>query len=261
MRAFRLLLVVAALLGASPALADVTARYVATGNSGPPLVVAADGTRRVEVEAANQTLLIEADDAGRVRVEAPSQTVLILGADAFIVHRDERGSYAARIEDHAAVSLEFLNQLMSGAEAQQALARIRFETREGGSETVGQWRGTLYTLVPVAPDPAGMGPAGADESMQFVVSDDPSLRALGPAAARAFLTMTTMVGSFMPPDMTRAMREVFARGAPLRINRAFRLESVSDVPIAADRFAPPANVLSREQLRQRMPGRSADPPG
>ena len=254
MRAFRLLLIFAALLGASPALADVTARYVATGDAGRATAVGADGAAphpggKLDPDLAHRGGWRGSHPGGRCNSDPAHPR-----GRRLIVRRDERGSYAARLEDYAAVSLEFFNRLMGNGEMRESLARIRFETRDSGPVMVGQWRGTLYcTSFPVAPDPPGTVPAGADESMQFVVSDDPSLRTLAPVAARAILTMTMMVGSFMLPDMTRAIRDVLARGAPLRLNRALSLQSVSDTPIAADRFAPPAELLTREQLRQRMP--------
>ena len=51
--------------------------------------------------------------------------------------------------------------------------------------------------------------------------------------------------------MTRAIRDVLARGAPAPFLIALSsLQSAERHPIAADRFAPPAELLACEQLRR-----------
>lgn len=233
---FRLAIVAAiAVLGtASPAAADVTVRY-APGREG------------------GQALVIEADDQGRVRAEGGrGQLIIIRDGEIYMTPPTEEDVFAARLEDFFAVGAELFNRMLG--EGLRVTRPTGYGLNERGPEMVGAWRGTLYSI---DPEGAADGPGSAPEGLELVVSSDP---ALAPATRATSQVFTALIRTFAlafggaPADLSAHAQDVLGRGAVLRLDRQFRLESVAEGPVAATRFDLPGPVLSRDQLRARMLG-------
>ena len=134
-----------------------------------------------------------------------------------------------------------------------------YTLNDRGTETVGQWRGTLYAIRPAG----GTGDAASGNSdLELVVTDDPALARAGRAARPLFetlLRLTAMAFGREPPQLIDHARDVLARGAVLRMTRRFVLQDVAEGPIASSRFDLPGPVLSRDALRTRMLSQSRAP--
>lgn len=221
-------------LAASPATADVTVRYAPGSDAG-------------------QSLVIEADDAGRVRAEGSrGQLIIIRDGETYMSPPAGEGRFAARLEDFFAVGAEMFNRLLG--EGMQVTRPSGYTLTTRGPETVGQWQGTFYSI-----DPEGGAPDAdaAGRGLELVVSSDPALSAAGRASGQVFgALIRTLAMAFggAPAALGEHAEDVLGRGTVLRMDRQFRLESVSTGPVPASRFDLPGPVLSREQLRTQMLG-------
>lgn len=221
--------VFAALLCASPATADVTARY-ALGNGAVP------------------GMIVQADDKGHVRVAMGNQVaILLLDGETYFLTADLSGLYAAKQEDLLAVMTEQMRAMIPpDAAAAPPSDTMVYDIVSGGTEIVGGRSGTVWTLRPHG--------QAADIPFDFVISTDPDLAPIGRAFAAQFGSSSTMMRNMLGsvPDMAAKAQAILAKGAVIRMGRLMRLESVDKAPVPASAFALPGPVLDRAQLRARM---------
>ena len=257
MRPWLPILALGALGLASPASADVTARYAGTGKYGPTMSVAVDESGQVRAEAGPPN-------------NASERLVLIRreGVD-YISAADIQGRFVARADDLIAVANETIRASMPerAREGMRGFADIRFDIGAGGMETVGGRQGRVYPITPIVPPPARAA-SGDDEAdqepeamaapapLELVISDDPELAPIGREMARLFESTTGPIEAVMGtrPAALGQIQELLARGTLIRFTGEFRLRSVSTDAIAESAFVlPPGPVLTRAQLRARMP--------
>ena len=212
---------------AAPAYADVTIRYV---------------------QAGGQSLIIEADEQGRIRAEGPAGPLLIIrDGTTYVMPPVEGERMVVRLEDYVAIVAGPLRERTAGLI--NPSSHTQFVLRERGSETVGRWQGTLYSIEPV-------GPHEAHENVELVVSSDPALAPVGRAAEPVFaviVSMFNLVAGEDPPEFIRHYRSVREGRTLLRNGDVYRLESVSTGAVPTSRFDLPRPVLSRDQLRSHLP--------
>lgn len=227
----RIFALAAALCAASPALADVTARY-----RGP------DGA----------AMLVEANDAGAGRFgpEGGSGYGLFTVEGAFIVWEEEGVVRTARYADLKAAADAEIAALL-GEEAVAPPAGDADDEAGGAPllvpgtrETVGGRTGTAWR--------------GADgEDAGLVLSEDPALAPAGAVLARAVIETPTFESLMLgrPSRFAKELAALLRRGAPLRFAEA-TLDSAAFDPIPADRFVLPAAPMTVAELQAALAARS-----
>jgi hypothetical protein len=242
MGGFRILSAIG-LLAASPAWADVTARYAA-GESGRSL------------------LTIEVSDRGDSRMffgnGSPSIT---RDGVAHLVRTDRRGTYVAREEDWTAIQIEHARDLRSrgllrfppSAAAGSSPAAPAYRVARGGSEIVGGRRGTVWLL-------RGLRGRAGDRTLDFVVSTDGDLAPLGRLLARINAPSNPRSRQWADAGFANdgashnGIAPIFERGTVIRMGHRMRLKSVDTRPVPASEFVLPSPPLTREQLAARLGG-------
>jgi len=222
MRLIHLLLLPLLAALAGPAAAAITLRYAAD-------------------EPSNLAMVIEVDDAGNIRAESSNgQAVMILGRDIYFVLPSQYDGAVVRLEDAIALAAE-MRRAVGPPPAPE-----RHRIVERGAQRIGQWNGTLYWIEPLPP-------VGDRLRSEIVIATDPALRTAG----RVFLQVEEAQGRLVmaafgnpPTDYWLLARSIFERGLMLRIAGRYRLESLSEAPIPAERFRLPGPVLNRDQYRE-----------
>ena len=219
------------LLLSAPAEADVTLRYVPD----------APGTLGI---------LIEADGQGRMRAEiAPGQLFIMRAGETFVVTPGAQGPNVSRLDDFLAVGTETAQAFEASHPVRNPPPQLHFRLVDRGPQTVGIWPGTRIAVEQI-------GPHASAQDTEYVVSTDPALAEAGRMANWFFETegrILVTILRFDRAEFTGVVRQLIARGTPLRVSGRFRLASIGADPVPASRFDLPGPVLSREQLRARQP--------
>lgn len=223
---------IAAILTASPAAADITARYVSPINNAVAMTV-------------------QVNDKGDSRVSMGNQIAfLTIGGDTYLLLSDLSGVYAVRQEDWIAFHAEIMREALPADFAQES-GLPTYAVTEGSTETIGGRVGKVWWLrAKGQPAPA----AGATRSgFDFVVSADSDLAPIGRALAKQMaassLMMTGVIGSM--GNFSAGLTEIFAKGTVIRMSRVFRLDGVDTHAVPASEFMLPPTVLTREQFAAR----------
>lgn len=207
---------------AHPALAAITLRYGPDEGNGPG------------------GLVIEMDDAGNIRAEGNDGNVMLIrGDEVHLVLPPRYDRAVVRLEDALALTAEM--RVVTGPRPPPERSRLV----ERGPQRIGQWDGTLFWIEPLPP-------VGQRQRSEIVIAADPALAAAARAFARVIDVQVRLVNAaFNAPDndYSNLSRGLFQRGLMLRVSGLNRLESISDAPIPAARFALPGPVLSREAYR------------
>lgn len=231
------------LLAASPAWADVSARYAAGDNE-------------------RSLITIEVNGRGDARMFTDNQSASVIrNGVGYLIRSDRRGTYVAREEDWTAIQIEHARDLRSrgllrfppAAAAGSSLAEPGYRVARGGSEIVGGRRGRIWLL-------RGRRGRAGDRTFDYVVSTDADLAPLG-----RFLAWLNAPSSpsreqwadagFADGDAFRdGGASIFERGTVIRVGRTMRLESVDTHPVPASEFVLPSPPLTREQLAARIGG-------
>lgn len=223
----RICLIAAALFAASPARADVAARY-----RGP------DGA----------AMLIEANDKGEGRIgpENGSGYGLFTAEGAFVVWEEEGAVRVARYADLKAAAdaqiAAFLGEeAVVPAEPEEAGPPLLVRA---GSETVSGRTGT------------GWREAGG-EGAALVLSDDPALRPLGAVLARAVLETPTFESMLLgrPSRFAAELAALLRAAAPLRFADA-TLEEATFETLPAEGFVLPAAPMRVAELEAALAAQS-----
>lgn len=188
-------------------------------------------------------MTIVADGDGHIRAtENNGQELIVDGDDIWVVTADEYGTSRIGLDDYLSVAGDirqfYVDEGLLPAEPDDA-----FRVGEGGEQTVGEWRGTAYSLE-FAANPSRV--------IEVVVSDDPELAEAGAVARRVFALYARMQSSLFtfPPGYLDAWQGLYARGMPLR-SEMWVLDSVEYGPVPAESFALPDELITRDELAER----------
>ncbi|MCW3847131.1 hypothetical protein OF829_07755 [Sphingomonas sp. LB-2] len=216
----RLKLLFAALLALLPvpALADVTAHYVA----GP-----------------KDPLVIEVADGGNARFSIGDKFAVIRrdGVDYVLVANATGGFSIAKLAD----VLELISGQMKSGGIDVSVKPQLFELSAGGEESVAGYSGMVWTLAQ-KPSAPGKGPG---DPIDVVISADPALAPVGTVFHHLIDVMNPIFRLVVGDtgNLGRLLGELTAKGTPLRVGPILALDSVSNAEIGAERFELPGTVL------------------
>ena len=222
-----------AILAATPAQADVTARFVGGGGS----------------------MTVAVNDRGDSRTtQGEEMSFLTVGGADYLLVTDPLGAFVARTEDFTAIQAEDARAHRGPDQPAPRPdgdpARSRFHPVRGGTETVAGRTGTVWVLRDSQGRPDLLTSA-------YVVSTDADLAPVGRASAYMMakaIAAARQRGESDPEGRDEGINAIYALGTVIRQGGDFRLESVDTNPIPASEFALPSPPLSREQLAARMHG-------
>ncbi len=204
-----------------PALADVTARY-STGK---------------------QALLVEIDDGGntRIGVEGKGSILRREGVDYFVLVTPDGQVLVVELGD----LVTLVRSAIAAKPKESGEFPDKFLLESKGEAMVGERRGVLWNFGP-APKPDGT----AEKMLEVVMSDDPALAPIAAVFRHSFEALLPLLGAAMPETsgFTRLAAELLAKGAPLRIEKEFALQSLVADEIDPKRFELPAPVTSAAEL-------------
>lgn len=175
-------------LAPSPALADVTARYAASGKE----------------------LVVEVDDGGNSRVELPGKFAIIHrdGVDYILVY-EKAGPKVFELQ----AMVDLFKGFIPAAKEEEG-KDIRFALVPGGAAAVAGQQGAAWRLT------MAEGPADSKKRhIEMVASADPRLAPVGDVFRRAIGTLTDFFGTMFPPQtgFSDRLGELFTKGTPLRV--------------------------------------------
>jgi hypothetical protein len=210
---------------ASPALADLRAKYAKPGTSFVMTVeIASNGDMR--------------GDAGQ-----PGASFVTRDGHGYYLKTTPAGTAVMRVEDMGAVMSEQMAKLdpKFRAEMQQHAPVVKLV--EKGTMTINGRSGTAYFM---------QADNGSLSSTPWaVISKDPELSPLGSVMARQFeMSMATMSATMGTAPFAN-MLAVLKTGAPISFAGA-DLQSVDSSPIPASHFELPAKPESLDRVRQLM---------
>jgi len=229
-------------LAATPALADITARYRVAGGEGKTVSIAVADDGRARLDGGDGPTLITRDGVG------------------YFVAPNGQGHLIGRQDDALAIATEFLTALMAmipegqqegGLGGVRAMAAAPFDVAERGTETVGGRTGTVYAIAP--------GAGGEGPTVEIVLSRDDDLAPVGREMLRMLALAEAPASALLggTPDLIVEIRALLESGTPIRIGDQFVLDGVSADPIAPEAFVLPGPVLTRDELRTVMGGMAA----
>lgn len=240
----------AAVMLATPALADVTVRYRAVLPAAAP----------ANVRQAPPTMTISADGSGQARWEMAAPGTPADGArqpSIALIAREGVGYFAlngpqpgmqivGRIDDAFALGAQFAQPILHGP-AQAIVTQVmsqRVEITPVGPETVSGIQGNLYRIVLVSGETRA-------PPIEMVVATDPRLAPIGREFVRMIESVrpTVVAVAGGEPQLFAALRGMAGLGAPLRIGNEMRVDSVSTDDVPDSQFALPGPVMGREQLQ------------
>jgi hypothetical protein len=211
------------LAGCSKAPEDVTASYAMGGRpAGMTVKAAGNGDARVDMMGST---LIHHD-----------------GAD-YLVSQDSQGSFAAKVDDFVALSVEAIKA--RGFTPPPRPAEPDYDVTKGAAETIAGEKGDLWT---VAPKGDAAGP-----KIQAVISTDPALVNVGKAVAMQNKLTTGGMAELRGGigKLEKSVQDMLGKGAMLRFGDEVKLEKVTKGPLPAADFALPGTVLDRAGLKAR----------
>ncbi|HEY5711128.1 MAG TPA: hypothetical protein VIT38_04460 [Allosphingosinicella sp.] len=215
---------IALFFAASPAEADVTARYTLAGDA-PPMIV-------------------QVRDNGDSRVVVTDAVYLTAGGTSYLVASDAQGQFVVRKDDF----LSLLAELMRLPGPSRSLGEAGPVISEHGTEIVGGRPGRVFRIS-MATNPA--------DNMEFVVSDDPALATLGRVVANELEPFFSAMVARTDPRLAVAVNDLFHRGAVIRLGNQWHLESIEDAPLPASQFVLPSAPIGRDALAERLRARAA----
>ncbi|MEO5494154.1 MAG: hypothetical protein ABIR08_09015 [Sphingomonas sp.] len=212
---------------ATPAFADLTANYV-----GP------NGFISIKIEVASNRDV-------RGATSNPNAYFITHDGHGYMIQASFDGPAVMRIEDMSLVMQEQMKKLTATMPKDAAKNVPTMELVKGGVVTIRGRKGIAYYMS----TQAGGKPVGPPF---VVISSDPTLAPLGAAMAYQFDMSVAAMGQFFAgTNPFKSVQDVLKTGAPL-VFTGFELDTVTDEPIPAARFALPAPALSLEGVRKNM---------
>ncbi|MDP5279355.1 hypothetical protein Q9Q95_10520 [Sphingomonas sp. DG1-23] len=209
-----------------------------------PLPAAADVTAHYAV--GRDTLSVEVDDNGDYRAEVAGKVMLLrrAGTDYVVIFQ---GAVPLVVERQA--FLKLAKNMVAGTFPPSGERR---DVRIGsaGEEVVAGRRGTSWSIRVADSD---------GNSIRAVMSADRDLAPVGMVFMNVLDAGLETFGAMLPAsNFGEALREVMAKGAPLRLSlgEEVQLRSVSAAQIDAARFALPGPVMDSAAFDQAMSKRS-----
>lgn len=219
MRAALFLAALLASASASPAEADITARFRQLGD--------------------DQLMVVEVDESGASRLTVSQAVYVIVGGETYMVLTDPQGSFVVRQQDFMAL---LAGLLPVAAQADGSAGGGSATIAEAGSETLAGRVGTLFRV---------SRPQRPADILELVVSADPELAPIGRSIAAHMGPFFTAMGGDMQA-FGPATSELMARGTVIRLGDLWRLESVDTAPVPPSAFALPSAPISAEALAARL---------
>jgi hypothetical protein len=216
----RLMMLLAMLAFAAPAMADVTAEYRAGANAG-----------------INAGMIVRLADNGDLLIEhGPEATYLTTGGETYILLADARGRFVTRRETFFAVMRRLTGALPETAQP------ARYSILDDGEEEIAGFAGQRFSV----------GTEGSrQDRMDIVLSTAPELATLGRAVA-GHIEPWFGIAPGTTPELRRTLAEVLVRGALLRFGPLFTLATIDRSPIPAERFRLPGPALDEAALIARL---------
>lgn len=212
---------------ATPASADITARYRTA--SGEPLIV-------------------QVNDRGDSRIAHNSSAVVTLNDISYVVVSAPRGDFAVRQD---ALIAELTRRTRERWRRSPLLIPVYdYEAVADGAETVAGRTGTRWF--------ASASDVQRPNDAAFVISTEPDLAVLGRALARQFgiaeYTISTADSAEtglgrVPPSLHRRIAE----GTLIRMAHMLSLESIEHRPVPARAFLLPRRILQPGSFLRRAP--------
>jgi hypothetical protein len=209
----------AALLFATPAAADITARYRQGNGEGE--------------------MVVQVNDRGESRMSVTEATYVTRDGVTYMLLTDARGSFVVRLADFLALMDELLRARSDAAPPANSGG---VTISEAGSEILAGQNGRLYRIV---------NTRIASDVFEVVIGTDAELAPLSSAMAGALLPMFETMGRGAP-GLAEALRDLLGRGAVLRLGPLFQLERIERAPVPASAFELPSAPISREALAKRL---------
>lgn len=213
-----------------------------------PLPAAADVTARYEV--GRDALTVEVDDNGDYRAELAGKFMLLrkAGIDYVVIFQ---GAVPLVIEQKAFLGIA--KKMVTGTFPKSSEHRNVVIT-SGGEEVVAGRRGSSWSVRVENVD---------GNQIRAVMSADPDLAPVAMVFRNALDAGLETFGAMLPAsNFGEALREVMAKGAPLRLGLGdeVRLRSVDTARLDAARFALPGPVMDASTFDQAMskPGGAAE---
>jgi hypothetical protein len=206
-----------------------------------PLPAAADVTAQYDL--GHETLTVEVDDGGDYRAEVPGKVMLLRrGGMVYVVIF--QGATPLVIERQAFLGIA--KKLVSGTFPAPGGEPRKVNISSAGEETVAGRRGTAWSVR--VENVSG-------KTIRAVMSADRDLAPVGAVFADVLDAGLQTFGAMLPAsNFGEALREVMAKGAPLRLSLGdeLRLRSVSGAQIDAVRFALPGPAMDASAFDQAM---------
>ncbi|MFZ5748962.1 MAG: hypothetical protein ACOY45_15055 [Pseudomonadota bacterium] len=204
-----------------------------------------DVTARYSIAGRNGALVIKVDGNGDSRIEMDKDVLLTKDGVMYSIITDPMGTFAAKQDDLTAVSLELMRE--TGYTPPKPPEGPEYELVKGGEETVGAYKGTVWTLQP-------KGDAKAQiPGVVGVLSDDRTIAPVGHAMALRAKASNDSLSAAMgaTTSLQKQTLALFEKGTVLRMGDFYKLTDVKTDPIPDSDFALPETVLDQKALRER----------
>ncbi|TMJ13298.1 MAG: hypothetical protein E6G94_12180 [Alphaproteobacteria bacterium] len=211
----------------SPALADMTATYVA------------------QKVAMKMTIEIASNGDVRGGTSSPTAYFIVHDGHAYVIQASFDGPVVMRMEDMAAVMTEQMKRMMPNLPADAAKNMPEWKLVKGPAVTIRGRQGVAYYM-------GGLPKNSPTESPMLVISTDPALAPLAAAMEHQFAMSTGMMGQMLGgSNPMSGLEAVLKTGAPLVLT-GMELDSVTTDPIPPSRFALPAEPATIEVVRKTL---------
>lgn len=215
------------------------------------------GQRATYADRDGKTLVILVADDGSARVDAgvEGQYGLWREGQFYLVGREDGVLRVTRIEDMAAaldqVMPPIFKALFGAAASDTKGSKLRIESR--GPRTVDGRGGLAFAVF-------GLDDSKPKQSKLFVMSQDPALKSVG-AAMEQFVVGTTILLAplfgEMSAQMARDTKAIFSNGTPLDMEGSFHLVSLATADVAPADVALPGKPQSVDEIVKALKANAA----
>ena len=205
------------------------------------------GTRATYLRPDGGSTIIEVADSGDARIGQANDVEygLLVNGRFYMIEAGRDGTFVMSLNDIAeAAGLVLPREFGRLRKSLRALSAAESNLESDGTETVAGRPGYRFRM------------KHSDIVERLVVSDDPALRPVGAAmegiAVASVAAMGALFGDEMSSEVIQHIRDMFARGAPLKTFDGWTLATVEDAEVPRDRVALPEMPLSADEVTQRL---------